>query len=405
MNILGKRIVLIMCGSIAIYKSLELIRRLQERGALVIPVMTDSAKKFITPLMVSSLSNSHVFMDLFSYENEHDNNHIKVANNCDIFVVAPASANFIARVAHGMVCDMASAILLARGDQPVIFAPAMNFMMWDKSVTRRNVEVLKNDGYYFIGPEIGAMAENNGSGLGRMSEPRDIIKNITLLLSRDKKLFLKDKRAVVTSGPTCEPLDPMRYITNRSSGRQGHAIAESLARFGAEVILISGPVSIVDPPGVTTIHVERADDMLQEVLKTLPVDIAVMVAAVSDWRFSEIADEKIKRKDMGDTIRIEFKENPDILKIIGHHKLRPSFVVGFSAETQCLVDNAREKLLHKGADLIVSNYILPETSFIGKEHNKVSIVFPDKIEDWPELLKSEIADKICSLIVDHFNVV
>ncbi|AKK20285.1 bifunctional phosphopantothenoylcysteine decarboxylase/phosphopantothenate--cysteine ligase CoaBC [Candidatus Liberibacter africanus] len=406
MNIIGKRIVLIMCGSVAIYKSLDLIRRLQEKGAIVIPVMTNSAKKFITPLMVGAVSNSRVCMDLFSDEEGNDRNHIKVASDCDLFIVAPASANFIARIAHGMVSDMASAILLARGDQPVILASAMNFMMWDKAVTKRNVKILQKDGYYFVGPENGAMAESNGCGIGRMSEPCDIIRFIISLLCRDKKLPLRGKRAVVTSGPTYEPLDPMRYIANRSSGRQGHAIAESLACLGAEVILISGPVSLDDPSNVTTIHVEQAGDMLQEVLKTLPVDIAVMVSAVSDWRFSEILEEKIKRKDIGGRgMRIDLKENPDILKVIGHHKCRPSIVIGFAAETKSVIDNAREKLLYKGADFIVSNCISPQTGFVGKDRNKVTIVSPDKIDEWPELLKTEVADKLCHLIIEHFAMV
>ncbi|ACT57095.1 bifunctional phosphopantothenoylcysteine decarboxylase/phosphopantothenate--cysteine ligase CoaBC [Candidatus Liberibacter asiaticus] len=404
MDLSGKKIALIMCGSVAVYKSLDLIRRLRERGAVVIPVMTKSAQKFITPLIVGAISNRRVYTHLLSYKEGYESNHIQLANECDLLVVAPASANFIAHVAHGMVYDLASAILLAKGDQPVLIAPAMNFMMWAKPATQRNVEILQKDGCYFIGPESGAMAESNGYGVGRMSEPCDIIRQITWLLYKSKELLLKGKRALVTSGPTYEPLDPMRYIANRSSGQQGHAIAKSLAYFGAEVILISGPVSIADPPNVMTIHVERAEDMLQEVLKALPVDIAVMVSAVSDWRFPKIAGTKIKRKDIGDTMRIDLMENPDILKIIGHHQCRPSIVVGFAAETQCIEQNAREKLLNKGADFIVSNCILPDTGFVGKEWNKVSIVFPDKIEEYPELPKAEVADRLCHLIVEHLGM-
>ncbi|KGB27276.1 bifunctional phosphopantothenoylcysteine decarboxylase/phosphopantothenate synthase [Candidatus Liberibacter solanacearum] len=403
MDLLGKRILLIMCGSVAVYKSLDLIRRMRERGVVVIPVITDSAQKFVTPLLVGAISNSQVYTSLFPHEERHDSNHIQLASDCDLFLVAPATAHFIACIAHGMADDLASAVLLAKRDQPVLLAPAMNFMMWSNSATQRNVEILQKDGYYFVGPENGAMAENNGCGVGRMSESCDIIKHAAGLLCREKKLPLKGRRAVVTSGPTYEPLDPMRYIANRSSGRQGHAIAECLACLGAEVTLISGPVSLSDPPNVTTIHVERAEEMLQEVLKSLPADIAVMVSAVSDWKFSEIAKTKIKRKDIGNVMRVDLAENPDILRIIGHHQYRPSVVVGFAAETQCIEQNAREKLLYKGADFIVSNCVLPEVGFVGKESNKVSIVFPGNIEEWPELLKTEVANRLCVLIMKYLN--
>ncbi|MBY7648931.1 MAG: bifunctional phosphopantothenoylcysteine decarboxylase/phosphopantothenate--cysteine ligase CoaBC [Candidatus Liberibacter europaeus] len=404
MNLSGKRIILVMSGSIAIYKSLDLIRRMRERGAIVVPVMTDSAQKFITPMIVGSISNSYVYSNLFAHENEHDANHIKLASDCDIIVVAPASANFLARIAHGMAHDLASAILLAKGSVPVLLAPAMNFMMWSNLAIQRNIEILRRDGYFFIGPENGAMAENNGCGIGRMSDPFDILSHVATLLERGINFPLRGKRAVVTSGPTYEPLDPVRYVTNRSSGRQGHAIAESLAYLGADVTLITGPVLLADPPNVKTIHVERADEMLQEVLKTLPVDIAVMVAAVSDWKFSEMATEKIKRKYGMSNMKFDFVENVDILNVIGHHPCRPSIVVGFAAETQLITENGREKLLHKGADFIVANDVLPDKGFIGKEYNQVTIISHDDVEQWPKLLKTEVANRLCDLIVKYLNV-
>ncbi|MBL0848915.1 MAG: bifunctional phosphopantothenoylcysteine decarboxylase/phosphopantothenate--cysteine ligase CoaBC [Candidatus Liberibacter ctenarytainae] len=403
MNLVGKRIILIMSGSVAIYKSLELIRRMRERGAVVVPILTSAAQKFITPMMVSALSNSRVYTDLF-LRNDCDGNHIQLTENCDLFVVAPASANFIARTAHGMVNDLASAVLLAKGNQPVLLAPAMNFMMWSNVTVQRNVELLRGDGYHFIGPENGAMAEDNGSGIGRMSEPPDIIMRVQLLLNDRKYLPLKGRRAVVTSGPTYEPLDPMRYITNRSSGRQGHAIAEKLAYLGAEVILISGPVSIPNPSNVVTIRIEKAEEMLQEVLKALPVDIAVMVSAVSDWKCAEISKTKIKQKKLeGDSMRLDLVENPDILKIIGHHQCRPSIVIGFAAETHGLVKYAREKLLDKGADFIVANSISPESGFIEKDYNQVSIISSEGVKQWPQLLKTEVAYKLCMLIAHHLD--
>ncbi|MBA5723692.1 bifunctional phosphopantothenoylcysteine decarboxylase/phosphopantothenate--cysteine ligase CoaBC [Candidatus Liberibacter sp.] len=404
MSLVGKRIVLIMSGSIAVYKCLDLIRRMCERGVVVIPVLTSSAQKFITPMLVNAISNSHVYAKLFSCEPGSNTNHIQLARDCDLLVVAPASANFIARIAHGMAYDLASAIILSKQDRPVLLAPAMNPTMWFNPATQRNVDILRRDGIFFVGPEEGAMAENDEIGLGRMSEPLDIIACITRLLGREENLFLTGKRAVVTSGPTYEPLDPVRYITNRSTGRQGHAIAESLAHFGADVTLISGPVSLADPPNVKTIRIERTEEMFREVLTTLPVDIAVMVSAVSDWRLPEIAKTKIKRRNSDGILRLNLIENPDILKSIGHHKCRPSVVVGFAAETQHLEENAQEKLSHKGANFIVANSVLPKTGFIGEEYNQVSIVSPEGIEKWPKLLKKEVAHKLCFLIAKHLKI-
>jgi phosphopantothenoylcysteine decarboxylase / phosphopantothenate---cysteine ligase len=392
----GKRILLIISGGIAAYKSLELIRRLRERGASVRPIMTASAQEFITPLAVGALSASHVYLDLFSREDEQDVGHIRLARECDLIVVAPATANLMAKMAQGLADDLASTVLLA-ADRPVLIAPAMNPKMWAHPATQRNVRQLQQDGIHFIGPMAGEMAESNESGLGRMAEPLDIVGSVLSLLDGGAKP-LKGRRAIVTSGPTHEPIDPVRYIANRSSGRQGHAIAQALAKLGAEVTLVSGPVNIADPAGVKTIHVERAEEMRDAVLGLLPADIAVMVAAVADWRVSTSSDQKIKKQPGDAPPMLALSENPDILKTVGHHAHRPRLVIGFAAETQNIEDNGRSKLARKGADLIVANDVSPETGVMGGERNRVKLITRDGIEDWPDMDKKSVADHLAQKI-------
>ena len=399
MELGGKRILLIISGGIAAYKSLDLIRRLRERGASVRPVMTAAAQEFVTPLAVGALSASHVYTDLFSREDEQDVGHIRLARDCDLVLVAPASADLLAKMANGLANDLASTILLAT-DKPVLAAPAMNPRMWSAPATRRNVDVLGADGIRFVGPMRGEMAESGEAGLGRMAEPVDIAEAAATLLGGGDRP-LEGRRAVVTSGPTHEPIDPVRYIANRSSGRQGHAIARALARLGADVTLVSGPVTIPDPAGVKTIHVERAEEMRDAVLSRLPVDIAVMVAAVADWRVAASSDEKIKKQAGQAPAPLMLQENPDILRTVGHHEKRPRLVVGFAAETQDVEENGLLKLERKGADLIVANDVSPQTGIMGGTRNRVKILSREGIEDWPDLSKEEVADRLARLIVER----
>ncbi|TCL72155.1 bifunctional phosphopantothenoylcysteine decarboxylase/phosphopantothenate--cysteine ligase CoaBC [Rhizobium sp. BK251] len=397
----GKRILLIISGGIAAYKSLDLIRRLRERGASVRPIMTAGAQQFITPLAVGAVAADHVFTDLFSREDEQDVGHIRLARDCDLVLIAPATADLLAKMANGLADDLASTALLAT-DRPVLVAPAMNPKMWAHPATRRNVETLRKDGIRFVGPMAGEMAESGEAGLGRMAEPLDIVAAAEAVLDSGLKPLL-GRKAVVTSGPTHEPIDPVRYIANRSSGRQGHAIAAALSTLGAEVTLVSGPVSIPDPPGVAVVHVERAEEMRDAVLAALPCDIAVMVAAVADWRVASAADQKIK-KHPGESIpTLALTENPDILKTVGHHSLRPKLVVGFAAETQDVEANAKLKLERKGADIIVANDVSAETGIMGGARNSVKVISHEGTEQWPDLAKEEVAVRLAALIADRFS--
>ncbi len=397
----GKRILLIISGGIAAYKSLDLIRRLRERGAAVRPVMTAGAQQFITPLAVGALAADHVFTELFSREDEQDVGHIRLARDCDLIVVAPATADLMAKMANGLADDLASTVLLA-ADRPVLVAPAMNPKMWNHPATRRNAGTLRGDGIRFIGPNAGEMAESGEAGFGRMAEPLEIVAAIEdLLAARPRPLA--GKTAIVTSGPTHEPIDPVRYIANRSSGRQGHAIAEALAALGADVTLVSGPVTIPDPKGVTTVHVERAEEMRDAVISRLPADVAVMVAAVADWRVASSSGQKIKKKPGEAPAPLELTENPDILKTVGHHAKRPALVIGFAAETQSVEANARTKLEKKGADLIVANDVSPDTGIMGGLRNRVKIIGPGSVDEWPDMSKDEVAAKIATLIAERLT--
>jgi phosphopantothenoylcysteine decarboxylase / phosphopantothenate---cysteine ligase len=395
-----KRILLIISGGIAAYKSLDLIRRLREQGAHVRPVMTDGAQQFITPLAVGALSASHVYSELFSREDEQDVGHIRLARDCDLIIIAPATANLLAKMAHGIADDLATAVLLAT-DKPVLAAPAMNPKMWSAAATQRNLETLKGDGIHFAGPEKGEMAESGEAGIGRMAEPMTILQAAALLLDGRSKP-LAGRHAIVTSGPTHEPIDPVRYIANRSSGKQGHAIASALAALGAKVTLVSGPVNIADPLGVETVHVETATQMRDAVLSALPADIAVMVAAVADWRVDGSANQKIKKVPGEGPAPLKLVENPDILKTVGHHPERPRIVCGFAAETNAVIENARKKLEAKGADMIVANDVSAETGIMGGERNAVRIISHDGVDVWPDMPKAEVAERLADKIASYF---
>ncbi len=397
----GKRILLIIGGGIAAYKSLDLIRRLRECGASVRCVMTQAAQQFVTPLSVGALTADHVFTDLFDRKDEQDVGHIRLSREADLVVVAPATADLMAKLANGLANDLASAALLAT-DKKVLLAPAMNPKMWNHAATRRNHATLRKDGIHFIGPNSGEMAEGGEAGAGRMAEPLEIVAAIDGLLDPGPKP-LTGRRIIVTSGPTHEPIDPVRYIANRSSGKQGHAIAAALARLGAEVLLVSGPVAIADPAGVKTIHVERAEEMRDAVEQLLPADAAVFVAAVADWRTETAAGEKIKKTPDSGPPSLQMVENPDILAGIGHHRKRPYLVVGFAAETQNLLANAKAKLDRKGADLIVANDVGGQSGVMGGDRNRVKIVSKDGVDEWPEMSKDAVAERLALLIAEKLK--
>jgi len=405
----GRRILLIIGGGIAAYKALDLIRRLRAEGAAVRAVMTPAATQFVTPLSVGALTADHVFLDLFDRTDEQDVGHIRLAREADLVVVAPATADRMAMLAQGRADDLAGAVLLATR-APVLLAPAMNPAMWAHPATQRNVATLRRDGVALVGPNAGEMAEAGEAGTGRMAEPAEIVMAIGRRLDTAPKP-LSGRRIIVTSGPTHEPIDPVRYIANRSSGRQGHAIAAALARLGAEVRLVSGPVNLPDPEGVTVERVETARQMAAAVEAALPADAAVMVAAVADWRPQSEAGEKIKKRPGEAAPALALTENPDILATIGHHRLRPRLVVGFAAETSAIDDNARAKLARKGADLIVANDVSPDSGIggaggvMGGARNRVRIVSAEGIETWPELDKAEVAARLAGLIARRLETV
>ena len=391
-----RRILLVIGGGIAAYKCLDLIRRLKERGATVRVVLTKAAQQFVTPLSVGALTGERVFSDLFDLTAEHDIGHIRLSREADIVVVAPATADLMAKAANGFADDLASTALLAT-DKPVLMAPAMNPRMYAHPATRRNLARLREDGVLFVGPNSGAMAERGEFGEGRMAEPLEILAAIETQFS-DQSALLKGRRILVTSGPTHEPIDPVRYIANRSSGKQGHAIAAAAAAAGAEVILVSGPVEIADPRGVRVIHVERARDMRAAVEQSLPVDAAVFAAAVADWRVAEASDQKIKKQGEG-APGLTLVENPDILASISqHHTLRPRLVVGFAAETQDVVAHAKAKRLRKGCDWIVANDVSPATGIMGGDTNTVHLIAAEGVEDWPSASKGEVARRLVARI-------
>jgi phosphopantothenoylcysteine decarboxylase/phosphopantothenate--cysteine ligase len=388
---MSKRVLLIIGGGIAAYKSLELIRRLKERGVEVRVVMTQAAQQFVTPLAAGALAGERVFTDLFDHAQEFDVGHIRLARECDVIVVAPATANLMAKGAHGLANDLASAVLLAT-DKPILMAPAMNPHMWANAATQRNLATLQADGLSFVGPEEGEMAERGERGIGRMAEPEAIRDAIMALLSDGP---LKGKKVVVTAGPTVESLDPVRFLSNRSSGKQGYAIAGALAQLGADVTLVSGPTGLSAPLGVTLKRVESARDMLAACEEALPADVAVMVAAVADWRPSKAAKKKIKKGEAADAI--ELTENPDILATLAKTtKKRPALVIGFAAETDNVEANARAKIAKKGCDWIVANDVSGDV--MGGDDNQVMLITRDGAQSWPRMSKDLVAQKLSSEI-------
>jgi phosphopantothenoylcysteine decarboxylase/phosphopantothenate--cysteine ligase len=388
-----KRVLLIIGGGIAAYKSLELIRRLKETGADVRVVMTKAAEHFVTPLAAGALAGGRVFTDLFDTAQEFDVGHIRLARECDLIVVAPATADLMAKMANGLADDLASAVLLAT-DKTVLLAPAMNPHMWANAATQRNLDVLRADGRALVGPNEGEMAERGERGLGRMAEPEEI-RDACLELLRDGPL--KGKKAIVTAGPTLEALDPVRFLSNRSSGKQGYAIAAALAQLGAEVTLVSGPTGLSAPAGVQLKRVESARDMLAACEETLPADVAVMVAAVADWRPSKTAKKKIKKGDAASAV--ELVENPDILATLSKlTKKRPALVIGFAAETDHVEANARSKITKKGCDWIVANDVSGDV--MGGDDNQVMLITRDAAESWPRMSKDLVAQKLAAEIAE-----
>jgi phosphopantothenoylcysteine decarboxylase / phosphopantothenate---cysteine ligase len=395
----GKRILLIIGGGIAAYKSLDLVRRLRERGAEVRVVMTHAAQEFITPLSAGAIAGGHVYVDLFDWRTEFDIGHIRLARDTNLVVVAPATADLMAKMAGGHADDIASTVLLAT-DKPVLLAPAMNPHMWGNAATRRNLAQLIADGIAVVGPNAGEMAEQGEAGIGRMAEPLEIVAAVESRLAARHETggSLSGRRVLITAGPTHEAIDPVRYIANRSSGKQGFAIARAAAAAGADVTLVAGPVALADPPAVTVIRVESAREMFAEVERALPADAAVFAAAVGDWRVAEPGVQKLKKR-AGGTPRLDLVENPDILATVAHRKSkRPLLVIGFAAETEHVIRNARAKLDRKGCDWIVANDVSPATGIMGGDRNSVHLVTRDGVESWPNEDKQTVADKLIARI-------
>jgi phosphopantothenoylcysteine decarboxylase / phosphopantothenate---cysteine ligase len=405
------RIVLIIGGGIAAYKCLELIRRAREQGIAVRAVMTKAAEQFITPLSVGALTGDRVFTNLFDLDDEREIGHIRLSRDADLIVVAPATADLMAKMAGGHANDLATAVLMAT-DKPVLVAPAMNPRMWQHPATRRNYLALQADGIAFIGPNTGEMAERGEAGPGRMAEPAEILTAILAKLSRGTSRaqsgplaagLLSGRHVLITAGPTHEPIDPVRYIANRSSGKQGYALASAAAALGARVTLVSGPTNLSAPSGVTVINVETADAMLAATHKALPADIAIFAAAVADWRVANAADNKIKKDPKSKIPKLDLVENSDILKTIAHLPpgQRPSLVIGFAAETEQVIEHAKKKRKSKGCDWIVANDVSPASGVMGGNRNAVHLVTSAGVDSWPEMDKSSVASELIARAADH----
>jgi phosphopantothenoylcysteine decarboxylase/phosphopantothenate--cysteine ligase len=403
-SLAGKRVLLIVSGGIAAYKALELIRLLRKDGCAVSSVLTAGGAHFVTPLSLQALSEERVFTDLFSLTDESEMGHIQLSRSADLIVVAPGSADLLAKMAAGLADDLASTLLLAT-DKPVLVAPAMNVRMWLHAATRANMATLAARGVRVVGPDEGPMACNE-FGPGRLAEPPAILAAIEAMLggaasspSPAAPQPLAGRHALVTSGPTHEPIDPVRYIANRSSGRQGHAIAAALAALGARVTLVSGPVSIPDPPGVAVRSVETAADMLSACEAALPADVAVFAAAVADWRVAKPAALKLKKAATGEPPALTLTQNPDILaSIAAPGPRRPKLVVGFAAETHELAAHAEEKRKRKSADWIVANDVSPASGIMGGTENEIHLITSAGIEHWPRLSKDEVAARLAQRI-------
>ncbi len=390
----GKRVLLIISGGIAAYKSLELIRLLRKNGLAVRCILTRGGAQFVTPLSVAALSEDKVYTDLFSLTDEAEMGHIRLSREADLVVVAPASADILAKMAQGLADDLASTALLAT-DKPVMVAPAMNVRMWEHAATKENLTTLVERGVRIVGPDEGDMACGE-FGPGRLAEPEAIAAAITAYFCDSSPLA--GRRALVTSGPTHEPIDPVRYIANRSSGRQGHAIAAALARSGAATTLVSGPTNLDDPAGVNVVHIETAQQMLDACQAALPVDVAVCAAAVADWRVAAAADEKIK-KTKGKVPSLKMAENPDLLATLSAAgNARPQLVIGFAAETENVVANAQAKRASKGCDWLLANDVSPETGTFGGAENKIHLISADGVEDWPRMSKQDVADRLAERV-------
>ena len=394
-----KKILLIITGGIAAYKSLDLIRKLKDKDIDITCVLTKSGSEFVTPLSVSSLSGNHVYSELFNLTDENKMGHIQLSRDADLILVAPATTNIISKMAYGSCDDLASTVLMAT-NKPVFIVPAMNVRMWHNSATQRNIQILTNDGVKFIGPDNGDMACGE-YGLGRMAETQNILDSIL-----DHDLFLNnsslsDLSVLVTAGPTREQIDPIRYISNESSGKQGYAIAQQLFNMGAKTTLVTGPTNIALPEGPSIIKVNTAEEMLEACEQLLPVNVAVCVAAVSDYKINNKSKEKIKKN--GEDISLELSENPDILKRISKRNFdRPDLVIGFAAETEKLEKNAKAKLLAKGCDWILANNVSNGNVF-NKNENKITFISKDKIKNWNKMTKDNVAVKISNNISDYFK--
>ncbi|HKY83084.1 MAG TPA: bifunctional phosphopantothenoylcysteine decarboxylase/phosphopantothenate--cysteine ligase CoaBC [Sphingobium sp.] len=404
------RILLIISGGIAAYKSLELVRLLKKRGIAVRAVLTESAAQFVTPLSLGVLTEDQVFEQLFDLKEEREIGHIQLSRQAELVVVAPATANILAKMAGGIADDLATTLLLAT-DKPVLAVPAMNVRMWHHAATQRNLTQLRADGIHVMEPDSGEMACGE-YGKGRLPEPEAIAQEIDRLLARPRAadplagqpdfegpdLPLAGKHILVTAGPTHEPIDPVRYIANRSSGKQGFAIAAAAARAGARVTLVAGPVNLPTPTGVDRVNVETAREMLAAVEGALPADAAIMVAAVADWRAADAADQKIKKDGSGKPAPLALVENPDILGALARHANRPALLIGFAAETEKLAEHARAKLARKGADWIVANDVSGDV--MGGDANSVHIVTAQGIESWAAMPKEEVAHKLMEKVAD-----
>ena len=396
----GRSVLLIISGGIAAYKSLELIRLLKKSDANVRVILTKGGAQFVTPLSVAALSEHPVYTDLWSLKDETEMGHIRLSREADVILVAPASANLISKMANGIADDLASTTLLA-SNKPIIVSPAMNPEMWAKQSTQRNIHTLKQDNVLVLEPCTGDMACGE-IGTGRMPEAAELFAALENFFAINKPLA--GKTAIVTSGPTYEPIDPVRFIGNRSSGKQGHAIATELANQGASVTLITGPVSLPPPPHVKTISVETAEQMKSSVFENLPADIFVGAAAVADWRITTQADQKMKKRAGGEPPTLNFTENPDILSLVGHHTNRPKLVVGFAAETENLLENARAKLAKKGCDWIVANQVgTSDNPVFGTDHNQVTLITHTTTDNWPPSSKTEVAKMLVQKMIEEFK--
>ena len=395
----GRKILLIIGGGIAAYKSLDLIRRLRERGATVVPVLTKGGAEFVTPLSVAALAGEKLYRDLFDLGDEAEMGHIQLSRSADLIVVAPATADLMAKMANGQANDLATTLLLAT-DKRVLIAPAMNVRMWEHAATVRNAEKLKQDGILFVGPDEGDMACGE-YGPGRMAEPLAIVAAVEDAMLNGP---LKGKHILVTSGPTHEPIDPVRYIANRSSGAQGTAIANALVALGAKVTFVTGPARAQMPAGCVIAPVETADEMLAAVTNALPADAAVFAAAVADWKVTSASDKKIKKTKGAKLPVLEFSENPDILQTISNMgKDRPKLVVGFAAETDDVQKNATDKRQRKGCDWILANDVSPATGIMGGSENDVTLILDQGVQNWPRMSKIAVGQRLADKISDELN--